>query len=148
MAFTVTSSAFNDGDSLPKQFTCDGDNVPPPLTWSGAPDGTRSFALIMDDPDAPNGTFTHWVLYDIPARTTQWPTEAGGKTLLNSFGRSGYGGPCPPPSHGPHRYVFTLHAIKVRFLELTGERLEDLQTALGALTLATARLMMRYERAR
>ena len=148
MSFTVSSSAFSDGDPLPRQFTCDGDNVPPPLTWAGVPDGTRSFALIMDDPDATNGTFTHWVLYDIPAQTIQWPTEAGGKTLLNGFGRSGYGGPCPPPSDGPHRYVFTVHALDVRFLELTGERLQDLRTALRAHTLATAQLTGLYERAR
>jgi Raf kinase inhibitor-like YbhB/YbcL family protein len=145
---TLTSAAFLDGDLIPRQFTCDGDNVPPPLTWSGGPDGTRSFALLVEDPDAPGGTFTHWVLYDIPVQITHWPSEASGKTLRNSFGRSGYGGPCPPPKDPSHRYVFTIHALDVRHLELTGERLEDLRTALDAHTLATARLVGRYERAK
>lgn len=148
MLMTLTSPAFLDGDLIPRQFTCDGDNVPPPLTWSGGPDGTRSFALLVEDPDAPGGTFTHWVLYDIPAQITQWPSDASGKTLRNSFGRSGYGGPCPPPGDEPHRYVFTIHAIDVRYLELTGERLEDLRTALGAHTLATGQLVGHYERAK
>ena len=145
---TLTSAAFLDGDLIPRQFTCDGDNVPPPLTWSRGPEGTRSFALVVDDPDARDGTFTHWLLYDIPAQITQWPNEASGKTLRNSFGRSGYGGPCPPPGDKPHRYVFTIHALDVRHLELTRERPEDLRTALGAHTLATGRLVGRYERAK
>ena len=146
MSFEVTSPAFNDGDSIPRQFACDGDNVPPPLKWSGAPAETNSFALIMDDPDAPHGTFTHWILYDIPRQTPQWPAAGQCKTLLNSFGRSGYGGPCPPPGHGAHRYVFTVYALDVRFLELTGERLVDLRAALNAHTLATALLTGSYER--
>jgi Raf kinase inhibitor-like YbhB/YbcL family protein len=149
MPFTLTSSAFNEGDSIPKQYTCEGEDVPPPIAWSGAPDGTRGFALIMDDPDAPNGTFTHWLLYDMPAQMMQWPDERGaGKTLLNSFGRSGYGGPCPPPGHGPHRYFFTMYAVDVPTLELAGDQRRDLESALGAHTLATARLMGRYERTR
>jgi Raf kinase inhibitor-like YbhB/YbcL family protein len=147
LTLTLTSSAFLDGESIPKQFTCDGDNVPPPLAWSEGPDGTRSFALIVDDPDAPGRTFTHWVLYDIPAKTTRLPGGTTGKTLLNGFGRSGYGGPCPPPGDPPHRYVFTIHAIDVRYLKLGGERVEDLQDALHAHTLASGRLVGRYQRA-
>lgn len=69
MAFTITSSAFEDGDAIPRQFTCDGSDVPPPLAWSDAPEGTRSFVLVTEDPDAPQGTFTHWLMYDIPATT-------------------------------------------------------------------------------
>ena len=146
MPMTLTSPAFLDGELIPRQFTCDGDNVPPSLNWSGGPDSTRSFALIVEDAEAPGGRFTHWVLYDIPAQITQWPSEANGKTLLNSFGRSGYGGPCPPQGDEPHQYVFTVHAIDVRYLELAAERLDDLRTALEAHTLATGRLVGRYAR--
>jgi Raf kinase inhibitor-like YbhB/YbcL family protein len=94
MAFTVTSSAFADGQTVPKQFTCDGDDAPPPIAVNEPPTGTKSFAVIADDPDAPKGTFTHWLAYNIPAdgkvlRATE------GKTLKNDFGRTEYGGPCP-----------------------------------------------------
>jgi Raf kinase inhibitor-like YbhB/YbcL family protein len=146
MPLTLRSPAFLDGDPIPKRFTCDGANVPPPLVWSGSPDGTRSFALILEDPDAPGGTFTHWVLYDIPGHTTEWPSDGTGKTIRNDFGRSGYGGPCPPPGDGPHRYVFTIHAIDVRHLALGGEELEALRLALNEHALATGRLVGRYER--
>jgi Raf kinase inhibitor-like YbhB/YbcL family protein len=146
MPVTLRSPAFLDGDLIPRQFTCDGDNVPPPLRWSGGPDGTRSSALTVEDPDARCGTFTHWVLYDIPSQATQWPSEWSGKTLSNSFGRSAYGGPCPPPGDGPHRYVFSIHAVDVRYLELTRNRLDDLQAALATHTIATGQLMGRYER--
>lgn len=146
MPFALASSAFRDGETIPTRYTCDGDDVPPPLTWTDPPDGTRSFALIMDDPDAPDGTFTHWLLFDIPARTTELPGESVSKTLRNDFGRSGYGGPCPPRGHGRHRYFFTLYAVGVRSLELQGESREDLSEALRPHTLATARLTGRYER--
>jgi Raf kinase inhibitor-like YbhB/YbcL family protein len=102
----------------------------------------------MDDPDAPGGTFTHWLLYDIPATTRDLGKHVVGKTLRNSFGRSGYGGPCPPPGHGPHRYVFTLYAVDVSALDLHGNSREALEKAVHAHTLATARLMGRYERKR
>ena len=147
LKLTLTSPAILDGDVIPKPFTCDGDDVAPPLEWSAGPDGTRSFALVVDDPDAPGGTFTHWVLYDIPARTTRLPGDANTKTLLNSFGRSGYRGPCPPAGDAPHRYVFTIYAVDVRYLELAGERLDDLRAALDAHTLATGRLVGLYGRA-
>jgi Raf kinase inhibitor-like YbhB/YbcL family protein len=145
MAFTLTSSAFQDGDTIPRQFTCDGNDVAPPLAWSDAPEGTRSFALVMEDPDAPQGTFTHWMLYDIPATTMELRQEVG-TALRNSFGRAAYGGPCPPPGHGPHRYVFMLHAIDVPALVLHGRTRASLDRALRAHTLATARLSARYER--
>ena len=146
MGMTLTSPAFADGEFIPRQFTCDGDNVPPPLVWSAAPAGTRSFALTVEDPDAPRGTFTHWVLYDIPPQASGWPHAESGKTLRNSFGRSGYGGPCPPRGKGAHRYVFTIHAIDVRHLELDGDRLEDLRAALSTHALDVGRLVGRYER--
>jgi len=146
MAFILTSSAFREGETVPRQFTCDGNNLAPPLAWSDAPDGTRSFALIMDDPDAPHGTFTHWVLYDIPATTTELTEQSPGKALRNDFGRPGYGGPCPPVGHGPHRYFFTLYAVDVPSLTLKGRTRKALERVLQARTLATARLMGRYER--
>ena len=89
MTFTLSSHAFPHEGTIPVTFTCDGDDGPPPLSWSGSPDGTRSFALIVDDPDAPGGTFTHWLLYDIPSQTTELPETPIGKTLRNGFGRSG-----------------------------------------------------------
>jgi Raf kinase inhibitor-like YbhB/YbcL family protein len=146
MAFTLTSSAFRDGETIPRQFTCDGDDLPPPLAWSDAPDGTRSFALILDDPDAPHGTFTHWVLYDIPTTTTGLADQRFGKALRNDFGRSGYGGPCPPVGHGPHRYFFTLYAVDVPSLTFRGGTRTALEKVIKAHTLATTRLMGRYER--
>jgi len=146
MGFTLSSPAFRHEHTIPVTFTCDGDDAPPPLNWSGAPEGTRSFALTVDDPDAPGGTFTHWLLYDIPAGTTGLPAPPGGRSLRNGFGRAGYGGPCPPRGHGPHRYVFTLHALDVPSLSLRGKSRQDLDDALGAHTLATANLVGRYER--
>jgi Raf kinase inhibitor-like YbhB/YbcL family protein len=145
MTFTLTSSAFQDGNPIPREFTCEGDDGAPPLAWSGAPDGTRSFALIMDDPDAPHGTFTHWMLHDIPATTSELQAHAG-TALRNSFGRAAYGGPCPPPGHGPHRYVFTLYAIDVPALGVRGKTRASLEQAVRAHTLGTARLIGRYER--
>lgn len=147
MAFTVTSSAFADGQPVPRQFTCDGNDAPPVLTVSDPPQGTRSFAVIMDDPDAPKGTFTHWLAYDIRADGNVLHTTEG-KALKNDFGRTGYGGPCPPPGHGPHRYYFTVHALDVPSLHLRGRSRADLEAALESHTLAKARLMGRYERTR
>jgi Raf kinase inhibitor-like YbhB/YbcL family protein len=147
MAFKVTTPAFADGSSIPKQFTCDGNDTPPPLTISDPPEGTKSFALIMDDPDAPNGTFTHWLAYDIPFHESELRT-AGAKTLRNSFGRDGYGGPCPPHGHGAHRYYLTVYAVDVPSLSLKGQTRRDLESALNEHTLGTARLMGRYERAK
>jgi Raf kinase inhibitor-like YbhB/YbcL family protein len=145
MAFTLTSPAFADGNVVPTQFTCDGNDMPPPLHVSDPPKGTRSFALIMDDPDAPKGTFTHWLAYDIPASTPELKAVAG-KTLRNGFGREGYGGPCPPPGHGSHRYYFTVFALDVPSLELPGKSRDDLEAAIEGHSLAKARLMGRYER--
>jgi len=147
MAFTVTSPAFTDGQAVPKQFTCDGSDAPPPIAVSDAPEGTRSFALIVDDPDAPKGTFTHWLTYDIPTDgNTLRPTA--GKALENDFGRRGYGGPCPPQGHGAHRYYFRVYAVDVPSLDVSGDRRADLEAALEGHTLAEARFMGRYERAR
>jgi Raf kinase inhibitor-like YbhB/YbcL family protein len=100
----------------------------------------------MDDPDAPKGTFTHWLAYDIPAGKTDLKVDAS-KTLRNSFGREGYGGPCPPPGHGAHRYFIRVYAVDEPSLPLAGETRQDLERALATHTLAKAELMGRYERA-
>ncbi len=118
MAFTLSSPAFKSGAAIPKPHTCEGADQSPALLWSGAPAGTKGFALIADDPDAPVGTWVHWVLYDLPADITELPqgvpahdTLAGGaKHGANDFRKVGYGGPCPPPGK-PHRYFFKLYAL-------------------------------------
>ena len=146
MAFTLRSPEFKDGEAIPRRFTCDGDDLAPPLAWSGAPEATRSFGLIVDDPDAPRGTFTHWMLYDIPAATTELNEEPPGKALRNDFGRAEYGGPCPPAGHGAHRYIFTLYALDVSVLDVPGKTRGAFERALQTHTIATARLTGRYER--
>jgi len=147
MAFSVTSPAFADSAPVPTQFTCDGSDTPPPLAISDVPEGTRSFAVIMQDPDAPKGTFTHWLAYDIAAVDRQLKVDKA-KSLRNSFGRHGYGGPCPPRGHGPHRYYFRVYALDVPSLPVKGEGTGDLEQALEKHTLAIAELMGRYERKR
>jgi Raf kinase inhibitor-like YbhB/YbcL family protein len=147
MDFRLTSPSFADGASIPARHTCDGDDLSPRLTWTGTPGGTQSFALIVDDPDAPRGTFTHWVVYDIPAEMT----ELGeGSTLgtqgRNSFGRSGYGGPCPPPGDDAHRYRFTLYALDVPAIALEGGTRGELERKIETHVLATARLVGKYQR--
>jgi Raf kinase inhibitor-like YbhB/YbcL family protein len=114
----LSSTAFQMGQAIPAKYTCDGANVSPPLAWSGAPPGTKSFALICEDPDAPKGAFTHRVIYGIPASEKQIAEgvsageslPAGAKQGINDFKRAGYGGPCPPPGK-PHRYFFKLYAL-------------------------------------
>ena len=111
LAFELRSPAFPINGEIPPKYTCDGRNVSPPLTWTIPPAGTKEFALIVDDPDAPRATFVHWVLYRIPLKTREL---AEGKPVgmegLNGFGKRGWGGPCPPPGP-PHHYVFKLYAV-------------------------------------
>jgi Raf kinase inhibitor-like YbhB/YbcL family protein len=151
MAFRITSPAFADGSAVPTRHTCDGENRSPLLTWSGAPEAARSFVLLMDDPDAPNGTFTHWVLYDIASETTELGENVPEGTLgiagRNSFGRAGYGGPCPPASDPPHRYRFTLHALDIPSLALSrdAER-EQVEAQMNGHVLSTAQLVGTYQR--
>ncbi len=149
MAFRITSPAFAEGADIPLRHTCDGDNLSPRLTWTDVPEGTRSFALIVDDPDAPGGTFTHWVLYDIPGEARELGQGGAiGKSGRNSFGRSGYGGPCPPHGDPPHRYRFTLHALDVPSVAVrTGTR-EEVGAAMERHVLGTAQLVGRYRRQR
>jgi Raf kinase inhibitor-like YbhB/YbcL family protein len=149
MAFTLSSPAFVAGGDIPRPFTCDGDDIPPQLVWSGAPKDVASLALIMDDPDAPKGTFTHWIVFDIPANRTDLPTgapsDAVGVSGRNSRGKTGYMGPCPPS--GTHRYFFRLFALDVKTLGLpSGASREQVEEAIAAHTVATAELMGRYGR--
>jgi hypothetical protein len=118
MAFQLRSSSFHENGTIPKRNTCDGADVSVPLSWTDPPEGVKSFALIVDDPDAPRGTWVHWVLYDLPAETEHLVEDMprseilndGAKQGVNDFGRVGYGGPCPPPGSA-HRYFFTLYAL-------------------------------------
>ena len=152
MAFKLTSTAFSNGADIPTKYTCDGADVSPALSWSGAPQGTRSFALIADDPDAPSGTFTHWVLYAIPASTTQLSeglpkTEQTdiGRQGRSGFGRAGYGGPCPPPGK-PHRYFFKLFALDTDLNLSPGASRADLERAMKGHVLEQSEWMGRYQR--
>jgi hypothetical protein len=143
----LTSSAFDPGEAIPRRFTCDGPDVSPPLALADIPGGTTSLVLIMDDPDAPGGTWDHWVAYDIPV-TTDLAADSGsiGTAGRNSWGRTGYGGPCPP--RGTHRYVFTAYALDARLGLGPGAAKARVLEALKGHVLAEARLMGRYERTR
>ena len=116
MPLLLTSPGLPPGGNIPKEYTCDGSDISPPLAWSGAPPGTASFVLVVEDPDAPGGFFRHWAAYDIAATATGLPAgyHAGAAAPFaearNDFGKIGYGGPCPPPG-SRHRYVFTLIAL-------------------------------------
>ena len=116
----LSSTAFSDGTAIPSGYTCDGEDISPPLSWSEPPAGTRSFVLLCDDHDAPGGTWHHWAAYDIPANLTSLVSGAAQhierlafKQAVNDFQRVGYGGPCPPPEHGLHHYNFRLLALSV-----------------------------------
>ncbi|MCW5982814.1 MAG: YbhB/YbcL family Raf kinase inhibitor-like protein [Bryobacteraceae bacterium] len=151
MPFRLTVEGFNEGDVIPRQHTCEGPDTSPALRWEGAPGQTRSFALIMDDPDAPVGTWNHWLLWNIPADTTNLAAgyRAGdvGIDGVNDFGRTGYGGPCPPKGHGPHRYFFKLYALDLEVLgaKPKAKRIE-LDIALRGHVLEEAQYIGRYER--
>lgn len=145
----LTSPAFADGQPIPPRYTCDGANLSPELEWSGVPPETVSLALTCVDPDAPTGTFTHWLVWNIdptldglPAGEVP-PTARQGR---NDFGNVGYGGPCPPRGHGPHRYVFTLHAASTEIPLPQGATIVQLAAALADVTLARAVLVGLYER--
>jgi Raf kinase inhibitor-like YbhB/YbcL family protein len=153
MSFKLTSSAFENGATIPKQFTCDGTDLSPALEWSGAPEKTKSFSLIVDDPDAPVGTWVHWVLYDLPADAKQLGEGVAKEEQLangaqqgrNDFRRIGYGGPCPPA--GPaHRYFFKLYALDAMLNLKAGASKADVEKAMAGHVLAQAALMGRYKR--
>lgn len=157
MSFKLMSSAFTEGGSIPTRYTCSGEDTSPPLAWSGAPDGTRSFALIVDDPDAPDPaapkmTYVHWVAYNIPAATSQLAEGAGKGAMpagsaegFNDWKKPEYGGPCPPI--GRHRYFFKLSALDTT-LTLTRPTKADLEAAMKGHVLGTTQLMGTYQKAK
>ncbi len=144
---TVTSSAFAYGEPIPVRYTCDGANVSPPLSWSGAPSHTRAFVLIVDDPDAPMGTWLHWLIYDIPATTHELAEGASdvGVVGLNSWQQPGYGGPCPPPGK-PHRYFFRLYALDSPLNLPPGASRQEVERAMQGHVLAQGEWMGTYRR--
>jgi Raf kinase inhibitor-like YbhB/YbcL family protein len=143
----LTSSAFGEGESIPRRHTCEGEDLSPPLSWTDVPDETSSLALIVEDPDAPRGTFTHWVGWALdPATGGLREGEAAPVEGRNDFGQTGYRGPCPPPGHGPHRYVFRLHALSRDPDLAAGAGKEELERALDEQVLAVAELTGSYER--
>ena len=142
--FTLTSSAFADGGAIPAQYTCDGAGQPPPLQWSVPPAATRSLALIVDDPDAPSGTFGHWGVYNIPASARS--VLASAPEAINDFGTSGYGAPCPPKGHGRHHYRFKLLALDADRLDLSNPKVAELEAAAGRYMIGSAQLTGIYER--
>jgi Raf kinase inhibitor-like YbhB/YbcL family protein len=151
MALKLNISAFSEGATIPRQHTCEGADLSPALEWSGEPAETKSFALIVDDPDAPVGTWNHWLLYDIPASAHSlapgYKPERAGASGANDFGNLGYSGPCPPKGHGPHRYFFKLYAVGVPALGLkAGAKRAELDRALRGHVLAEAQYIGRYER--
>jgi len=145
---TISSTAFQNGQAIPTQFTCDGDDQTPPLSWSDPPSGTKSFALVVDDPDAPSGTFRHWGVYDIPASARSiGGGQQVGREVSNDFGKRGYGGPCPPKGHGPHHYHFKLFALDTDKLEIPdGAKVVDVENAARKQAIAEGELVGTYER--
>ncbi len=149
MALTLKSDGFTHEASIPSKYTCDGGDISPQLQWDGVPDGTQSFVLICDDPDAPMGTWDHWLLFNIPADLSQLqeglgsvpsPTQEG----KNSWGRQGYGGPCPPS--GVHRYFFKLYAMDTVLELKSGATKAEIENAMKGHVLEQTELMGRYER--
>jgi Raf kinase inhibitor-like YbhB/YbcL family protein len=149
----LTSSAFQPESSIPRQFTCEGDDVSPELKWTNAPPGTKSFALIVHDPDAPRpGGFTHWVAYNIPANVTQIAQGApkgdklpgGGLQGKNDSGQNGYMGPCPPS--GTHRYYFYLYALDTELNLQSGASKNEVEKAIKGHVVEKTELMGRYKK--
>ena len=152
MEIIITSSAFEEGGLIPPKYTCDGDDISPPLQLDAIPEGTKSIALISDDPDAPMGTWVHWVLFNLPADTIQLhenipPEETlpnGAKQGKTDFGRIGYGGPCPPS--GTHRYFFKIYALDTELDLAAGAAKSGLLNAMEGHILTEGQLMGKYKR--
>ena len=153
MTLALSSPAFTEGKPIPAHFTCDEQDVSPPLRWTSVPAGAKSLALIADDPDAPVGIWVHWVLYDLAPATTQLPENldksqhvlGGASQGLNDFRRLGYGGPCPPPGK-PHRYFFKLYALDAMLGLMPGATKKELLKAMEGHVLAEGQLMGTYQR--
>lgn len=152
MKIDITSPAFQDGGRIPEKYTCDGDDVSPPLEWSPIPEEAVTLALICDDPDAPMGTWVHWVVYNLPADISGLPEsvmperelESGGLQGLNDFQKIGYGGPCPPG--GEHRYFFKLYALDTKLDFGPGATKSHLMIAMEGHVLAEGHIMGKYSR--
>lgn len=152
MALQMTSTAFNEGKIIPPEYTCDGRNISPPLAWSGIPNHTKSLALICDDPDAPAGTWVHWVIYDIPPGISGLdenvlPLEIlanNSRQGINDFRKTGYGGPCPPG--GTHRYIFKLYALDIMIKLNPDIQKQELLEAMEGHILEQTRLTGTYTR--
>ena len=152
--FILTSTAFEHENAIPVTHTCDGEDISPPLTWSDPPAGTTAFALIMDDPDAPGGTWVHWVLYNLPAESRGLPEAVPGDAELsdgsrhgkNSWRRPGYGGPCPPS--GTHRYFFKIYALDTVLELKEGATKKQVVRAMEGHVIAQGQLMGKYKRRR
>lgn len=153
MHLTLNCSAFNAGATIPARFTCQGENISPPLQWTNAPPATKSFALLCEDPDAPSGLWVHWVLFNLPADTTHLdehlpPREElpnGARQGRNDFKHIGYGGPCPPPGP-PHRYFFKLYALDAPLDLSAGASRQQLLESMQGHILAQTELMAKYQR--
>ena len=147
MPMTISSTAFSEGDEIPRRHTCDGEDLSPPLTWSGTPNDLQSLVMITDDPDAPSGTFVHWVLYNIPPDTSSLSEGVSGVGTqgVNGFGKSGYGGPCPPK--GPaHRYFFKIYALDTSLNLQSSATKAEVEMAMQGHVLAQGQLMGTYKR--
>lgn len=149
----LTSAAFSTGATIPVRHTCEGEDLSPALTWNNVPEGTRTFALVVDDPDAPGKTWVHWLVWDIPASARSLP-EGLGPTAgdvrqgTNDFKSIGYGGPCPPKGHGAHRYFFRLFALDRRVDLPPGATRAEVDAAMKGHVLATGELMGKFHRDR
>ena len=152
MALEVTSSAFGEGSTIPARYTCDGLDISPPLSWSTVPNATQSLALIAEDPDAPRGSFVHWVIYTLPPDTRRLPEDipnertlpSGALQGMNGAGSIGYTGPCPPS--GTHRYFFKVYALDTELALGAGATGEDLMRAMEGHVLSEGRLLGTYQR--
>jgi Raf kinase inhibitor-like YbhB/YbcL family protein len=145
--FALESNAFEHAQAIPTRHTCDGDDLSPELRWSNVPDGAQSLALVVDDPDAPRGIFTHWVAWGFdPGEGGLGEGESAPREGRNDFGAVGYRGPCPPPGHGRHRYLFRLYALDGEPGLEAGAGKADLERAIEAHALTIAELVGTYER--
>jgi Raf kinase inhibitor-like YbhB/YbcL family protein len=149
VSMTLTSTSFSDGGTIPTRSTCDGRNQSPPLAWTGVPAGAVTLALTTEDPDAPGGTFVHWVLWGLPATVhglDEGAVPEGALEGVNGAGRRGYMGPCPPKGNGAHRYVFTVYALSEPVSLAPGATIAQLRAAMDGSILAEGRLTGRYAR--
>jgi len=145
----LRSPAYSEGGAIPARFSCDGEGMSPPLEWSGVPEGTGELVLVVEDPDAPGGTFVHWLLANIDPnleRLQEGWVPPGSVEGTNGFGRQGWAGPCPPPGHGSHRYVFTLLALVAPTDLSPGCSMAEFHDAVQGKELARAQLTGAYER--